>query len=320
MDIAEYMTENQLPQISFQEVNEFFQEYLDQRNLGIELKQIVEVMCQRCPIIIADKGKNTFQFKHRTFAEFLFAKKAYEQRSKNFPQRNLSANAFHPYWTTPLYFYVGLQRDCPALLNEIIDLVPDNEGKELIKVLTTADLLLAAYSTPYKIITRGVATAALDLAKMHARIVSGGSTFGLDQLPPIQLLAVLQYIFSRRYAYKFLLQAIPEAVLDILMSSETREIKAYAIFFLSHAYKELDGKDSFDFLLTDELKPLPFPIEVFMTVAAKDLETKSKALRKHLKHVMEGIRANGKLKAQLAYLFERPVHTIGAPPKKGNKK
>jgi hypothetical protein len=284
---------------------------------------IVEIAEKRCPILRVNRQKDQFSFKHRTFAEFLFAKKAHDQRSTQFPAAKLSHKAFSPYWFNSLYFYVGLRRDCPELLAEIIELEPENETEDWIKAFSLSDLMLAAYTTPYDVITRGIVRSAVSVAKIHSNVISGHSAWGLDALPQIHILGLMQYIFKQRHAYEFLQKAMPDAVQEIILSTETRDTKAYAIFFLSMAYKKLGGKDNFDFLLTDELKPLPLPLQVYLTASAHEMQGKSKALRKHEKRMLDSIKSDPKLRSYVNALFERPASSLHATHAKkalGNKK
>jgi NACHT domain len=312
MNIADFVMENQLDIISYPEAVEFFSSYLGDRNLGLTANHLIDLAAKRCPILRISTEKNTFAFKHRTFAEFLFAKKVHEQRSHKFPSMHLAEKAFTPYWVNTLYFYVGLQPDCPDLLKEIIELDPGNETAAWIKTFYLADMLLAAYTTPYNVITEGVKTAALHATELYFKIISGESLWGLDELPEIHILGLLQYFFKQRYAYEFLQNAIPEAVQEIALSNESSNKKGFAIFFLSMTYKQLGGKDNFDFLLTDELKPLPMPIQVFLASAAHEMKGKSKLLRRHEKRILDGLKKDPKLRNYVKGLFERPARSVAS--------
>ena len=243
----------------------------------------------------------------------MFAKKAHDLRSRDFPAAKLSAKAFRSPlpWFSSLYFYVGLRRDCPELLEEIIHLDPGGETESWIKAFSLSDILLAAYTTPYNVITKGVVRAAIGIAKIHSDVLAE-KRWGLDTLPHIHILGLIQYLFKQRYGYEFLKNAMPDAVQEIVLSDEELETaKAYAIFFISNAYKELGGKDNFDFLLVDELKPLPLPIQVYLTAAAPTFRGKAKRSANTRSACWKtNIRSDPKLQNYVTGLFERPASSV----------
>jgi NACHT domain len=313
MEIADFFMQNELESISHSEATQYFERYLEKRNLGLTAAQLVETAVKRCPILRINQQKDQFSFKHRTFVEFLFAKKALDQRSAQFPATKITHKAFSPYWFNSLYFYVGLRRDCEDLLAEVIDLEPQGETESWIKAFSLSDVMLAAYTTPYNVIIKGIVQAALGVAKIHGDVLAGKSAWGLDALPHIHILGLMQYLFKQRYAYEFLQKAMPDAVQEIMLSTEGKDTKAYAVFFISMAYKKLGGKDNFDFLLTDDLKPLPMPLQIYLTAAAHEMQGKSKALRKHEKRMLDSIRSDPKLRLYATGLFEKPASALRDP-------
>jgi hypothetical protein len=68
--------------------------------------------------------------------------------------------------------------------------------------------------------------------------------------------------------------------------------------------------------VTEELKPLPLLIEVFLLKAVKGMHQKSKALRRHEKHLLDSLRVDPELRNQVNSLFERSARLCGKPARK----
>lgn len=177
-----------------------------------------------------------------------------------------------------------------------------------LKTFTLSDFLLAGYATPYQVITHGIEEAALSLSRIYRDVTAGiNAQLELDKMPQMQLLWLMQYFFKHRYGYPFFENAIPNAVETIVLSSQDKDIKAFAVFFLSVAYKELGGKDNFDFLLSEELSPLPLPIDLALGLEAKGLKAKSKALKRYEKHLRDNLQRDPKTRKLIDDLFYKPI-------------
>jgi hypothetical protein len=59
--------------------------------------------------------------------------------------------------------------------------------------------------------------------------------------------------------------------------------------------------------LNEELSPLPLPINLALQIEAKDLKTKSKALKRYEKHLRESLRSDRKTLKRIDDLFYRPI-------------
>lgn len=107
-------------------------------------------------------------FKHRTFTEFLYAKAAPSKKSLE-----IDRCAFQLYWMNTFFFYIGLQRDCPDLLKEIVAIDCEAEPERWLKVINVANYLLAGYTSPYDAITHGLKGIMLETARLYLHVVSG---------------------------------------------------------------------------------------------------------------------------------------------------
>lgn len=124
MDLAEYMLENELETINLQEVEDRFREYLNARNLNVDVSQLVDRAVKRADVLTRSNDGHAVWFKHRSFAEFLYAKWL---RKNGKLEPNL--RAFEIYWASTYFFGLGLQKDAPELLEGLIDLPTETDGQ-----------------------------------------------------------------------------------------------------------------------------------------------------------------------------------------------
>ena len=134
MDLASYILENELEAINLAEVKDRFRDYLDKRNLKVEAEQLVERAVKRADVLAQSGDGYLVWFKHRSFAEFLYAKWL-RKHAKLEP----SLRAFELYWANTYFFGLGLQKDAPELLEGIIDLSPETVGHRWMKMFGIAD-------------------------------------------------------------------------------------------------------------------------------------------------------------------------------------
>lgn len=131
MNLSAYMLENEIDIMSSKEVEERFHEYLSERNLKVEVEQLIERAVKRADILARSSDGHSIWFKHRSFAEFLYAQWLRKHR-----RLEPSVRAFELYWASTYFFSLGLQKDAPELLEALIDLPPEKEGHRWMKVIS----------------------------------------------------------------------------------------------------------------------------------------------------------------------------------------
>ncbi|RFQ09426.1 hypothetical protein D0N87_34485, partial [Pseudomonas sp. ATCC 13867] len=82
----------------------------------------------------------TISFKHRTFAEYFSAKKLVRENSAVIDEK-----VFDSYWCTVYFFFVGLKRDCPELIDAIVAVESKDERQKIIRVFQMSQYLLAGH-------------------------------------------------------------------------------------------------------------------------------------------------------------------------------
>ena len=134
MDLAQYMIENELEAVSSQEVEDRFAGYLNERNLSVTVKQLIDRAVKRADILARSSDGYSLWFKHRSFAEFLYAKWLIKRGDLE-----PSLRAFELYWANSYFFGLGLQKDAPDLLEKLIQLPPEKDSQRWVKLLNLAD-------------------------------------------------------------------------------------------------------------------------------------------------------------------------------------
>ena len=164
MRLARQMIDDQRLFISVDEVKAVFKNYLDQRNLEIDADQLFNRMVDRCEIVLLDSSSQTLGFKHRSFAEFFYAKSFILDQSLLVDSR-----VFNVYWMNTFFFYLGLRKDCPNELQAIFEMPMVSEQEEWLKIISLSNYLLAAYTTPYEVIEEGVRNVAVAAAELYRK-------------------------------------------------------------------------------------------------------------------------------------------------------
>ena len=82
MEVARFMLDNQLNIISPSDLRELIKKYCNQRNLGVSIEEIYNLLRERNEVLVVHESSGQVAFKHRSFAEFLYGK--YWVRSQNY--------------------------------------------------------------------------------------------------------------------------------------------------------------------------------------------------------------------------------------------
>lgn len=302
MLLANHMIKNELTFLSVEDTKQIFRDFLKRKNFGINPEELLQKALDRCEILAIDQTGNTVAFKHRTFAEYFYA--------KNLTKRNtlkIDNRALQMYWTNIFFFYLGILQDCEEELEQLIRLRPASEQERWVKLINSASFLLAGYTTDYSIISNGIARMMIEAAELYLDTVNGKSDSPFKNLSRMANLYVIQGMVRNSYGYDFFLGAIENAALSIDSEDRSDEIKTYALFFLCVILAQLGQKSSFDFLLKTHAGRLPIDISVALMIEEKSLGERSALLRKQDKHIKKLFKGNRSLRDTVNDFFQRPV-------------
>ena len=305
MDLAAYMLENEIEIIGTGEVEGRFREYLRERYMDVEVHKLIERAVKRAEVLARSRDGGSLWFKHRSFAEFLYARWLLERG-----HLKADVKAFEPYWTNTYFFGLGLRKDAPDLLEALIEMPPETDGHRWMKVIALAEFFMAAYATPYRVIEEGVHRAALDAAVLFREAAGREVAAPFSKLTQMQLLYLIQLLVRDNYGYGFLAPALENAALKLADGKEDDEVRAYAIFLLSVAYIDAGRGQSFDWLLEDFKGYLPLDLSLAVCHEGDALEARNKGMKKLRKRV-SAILQDDKARAQRDKMYERPIALLG---------
>ena len=128
--IARYMLDNRLVYLSRNEIKQMVETFLSERNTGVPANEAFDYLMTRSNLFGSFDDTDVVFFRHRSFAEYLYARDAYETRDFQIDDR-----AFHPYWINTFFFYIGSLGECPEVLTKLVHLAPATEPARLIRML-----------------------------------------------------------------------------------------------------------------------------------------------------------------------------------------
>ena len=307
MELARLTIENELPYLTLSEVKGLFASYANERNLGVSADRAFALMKDRCTIVSIDEKQDRFYFKHRTFAEYLYAQYLVKKRLFKIDKR-----AFNPYWENTFYFGIGTLRDCPEELRQLIALSPESDLERFLKIVNMANFLMAAFQTPYKVIAEGIKAVVLEAAEFHRNIVTRRIKTDLEVFPEMQLLHLFQYVMRHGYSYSFFSKAVEQAAIEIASSEVEDDVKAYSLFFLNLIFIQMQKKSSFDWLLKDHAKILPISVQLAISHEGERLKERSALMRKHDRALRHAIKNSKQLSSSLEKIYGRPIRSLRA--------
>ena len=298
MELAQYCLANDLPAISAEEFRDRIVSYLDERNLMVDSAVVFAKAIDRSEILVASHDKTTISFKHRSFAEFLEAKRRIRQGTV-LP----SVKAFEMYWANVYYFACGEMKDAPELIEGLSALEPMEEQHRWLKPMNMANYVMAAYATPYSVIERAVYESMLEAAKLFCDIVNGKQKSFFGKFSRMHLLCLMQVIIRNHYGFEFLGSALEGAAIRV-MEERPEETTPYCLFLLAVASFDAGRGDAFATLIEEYKGELP--IDVSLGVL-HEKGARSKILKRFSRRLKRKRRKNERLNRDIALLYDRPV-------------
>lgn len=311
--IAIHMIEHELQFVSVGDAKNIFDSYLSSRHFSVNAKELFAKMLNRCEIMALDPSGNMLFFKHRSFAEFLCAKSW--QKSKSLA---IDSRAFQIYWMNVYFFYLGLSKDCPEILNQIGIISPSSEGERLLKCVNMSNYLLAAYASPYNVISDLIRNIMVEASSLYLDIIKGKKETPFSQFSQMTVLWIFQFLMRTNYSYEFFKSAIEDSALKIEASNLEEELKLYSLFFLNVTYLELGQNESFDFLLKSYVGKLPLDLMTAVDFESKEFSDRNALMRKQDKYVKRLLKGNSGVRSALDVMLKKPLANISKEGKSLN--
>lgn len=278
-NIADFFVKNKLIYASYGETKSLISSYLSKRNTGVSEEVIEDILLERSNIFNHDTEAGVISFRHRSFAEFLYAQK--KSRDQSLP---IIESALNPYWSNIFFFYSGILLDCPEALDQVRNYFPQEEAEKWMKIIAVPSYLMAAYQTEFDILENSLNDVLLEAAKLFIQIKLGNTSTKLKELPEMHLLYLFKALLSENISYDFFQKGFDNIHLD-LDSHNIPEEKFLALFFLGCAESDLGKDDTFNYLLERYgVTELPISISLAITseVESKNNINKNRNIKKHI--------------------------------------
>lgn len=304
-DIAIYMFDNSLTQIGEDEAKGFFVKYVNERNTGLVVELLYRHLVDNSGIVTVYDG--CFSFKHRAILEFLYARRKALEKTLPINKQMLTLN-----WQNVYYFYYGCLKDCPNEIKAFKDLECSNTFEKMMKLFFAPNFLLAAYNTPYNVISETLSSAINESGHIYLEMKKDADCPFL-RFSEMNFLWFFQMLMRNLYSYNFFRDAIEKYLVD-LDSNKITEPDAYTLFFISMIRVTLKIDKPTDFLF-DMQNKLPAQIKLGLFHEVKSEKDLSEKATTYIKKMTNKLKRDGFAdKRFLNNLYNEPL-TIKAKKK-----
>ena len=301
MEFATQSIDNEIQSITPTALRDLISNYCSSRQLGISEGEIYNLIKERGDIIVINESVGEVIFKHRSFAEFLYAK--YKIRNQEYTVDN---RAFNVYWSNIHFFSFGILKDAPIQLRKLYEIPTSDDSERFLKSLYISDYLMAAYQTPYDVISEGVELAAQIYGELYSDISDGKSPL-LNNLPKMVVLYIFQLLFRNNYSYDYLKKALDSAGTNI--AAKNPDFAAYSLFFLDTALVEENREGNFQMLMDACGTTVPIDLALAVRHETKDNKVTYEGVKKNNKRIQR-ILKDKSASTSLAKLYDIPMSKL----------
>ncbi|MEJ1409133.1 MAG: hypothetical protein RPU60_02795 [Candidatus Sedimenticola sp. (ex Thyasira tokunagai)] len=307
MNIAKYFLDNELDKISIREARDMFDEYVSSRKLKINSNSVFNKLMSNFEIFKLNDSDMTIAFVHRTFAEYFYA--CHMDRDNN---ALIDEDIYSIYWNNCYFFYFGIKKDCPDLLNAVETINFKSEEAKVSQMFTTGDLLLAAYLTPYEVIDKLLVKSFNDASVFLNDIMNGKTSSPLNVLPKMHLLSIFTHSMSEAYGYGFFFEALENRSLDISCTTNLSEVEYMELFLINSVLVSMKKLKAFDVMVNSYGKYIPMELQVGIIHSVKENKCVSPIVKKYIKQHMKKVHKNKSLHESIIELYEKPINKQAA--------
>jgi len=305
--LAKFLIENSLTEISIGDTRDIFNTYTDSRNLKIDKETIFNKLTNKKEIFYKNNYKNTIRFNHRTFAEYFYALGIGEDASSV-----ITESIYDLYWSTTFFFYIGLKRDCPEIINAINNIKFTNDSYRVLKIFNNANFLLAAYLTPYNIIKESVYDSFINAAELYEKIFNDTDILNLRKISAIQLLCVITQTLCDTFGYEFFSAALEERAQEIYTLPEhlLTESKFIELFLINSVRISFGSSEAYDTMINNYSKKIPIQIQVGMIEHASYNKSNSMIIKKYINNFKKKIKGSKGFHEIVVDYYRKPIDVM----------
>ncbi len=303
--ISAFYIDNSLSEIPIGDVQSVLEEYVDKRNLKVNVNDALNKLLEKQEIISYNSEKKTIRFRHRTFAEYFYALNMHNENSAV-----IDEEIYDPYWSTSYFFYMGVKRDCPELVKAINDIEFNDELNKFLKLFNNGNFLLAAYLTPYEIIHESVCKAFEDAVDVYHAILDGSADKLSLNLTHIQVLYLITMCMQNNYGFEFFQRSLEELAYNVAANSDllNNEKEMTKLYLINNALMTATGKPTFDTMIKSYGRHIPLILQIGITQQTAVNEIESAESKKFIKKHIKNLKTNKSYKDKYTSLWSDVVN------------
>ena len=304
-NLSVYMLDNQLHEIALSEVVDLLTEYIGAREGLLSPNELLNKILERTEIVNVNKTKGTFMFRHKSFAEYLYAL----SRKDEFGKNAQIDNPFGGYWLGVEYFYLGLIQDCGQRIKSLSVLSNKlSEQERILRAFNLGDLMMAAYQTEYNYIEDSLYNVYLDMTNLFIQLKNKEFESILLMFPEFQLFTVITFMMKEKYEYEYFKKALSDIQVRCQYDESLSMDKRYIMSFLIDATRYgLNESDVFEFLVNEKLTELPWVVRLGIKHMGEEKNNKLPHLQKLTKKILKNTKNNVGVTQYLKELYEKPM-------------
>lgn len=308
--VAKYMLEHELHEIGTQEVLQMLIDYTKTREGLPKPENIFSRIADRSEIVVVNRDQQTFQFRHKSLAEFLLALNQKEHYGRSAPL----TNPFEGYWLGVEYFYLGLIQDAGERIDRLSQIVLSDERHLTLRLFNFGNLMLSAYQSEYEHIEFALYKVFTELTSYFLNVRAGKLTSPLSVLPELQFFALLTRTLQDVYGYQYFRKALETAQIQCqLDNSFSEDERIFVSFFIDSVRASFKDPDSFTFLTSKDHKELPWVVKLGICHVQKDNNINLDHIDKLAKKLAKSRKKSPELKK---YLYNLYMGSMATDPQK----
>lgn len=302
-EIAKHLIEHNRAKLTIDEAKYFFENYTKTRNLKIDVNILFKKFLSKSDLVSFNENTNFFAFKHRTFTEFFYAKSLHRENNAVIDEK-----IYDPYWSTSYFFYIGIKRDCPELIDAINSMQISNDLRRLLKIVNNGNFLLAAYLTPYNHITNGVDESYTEAARYLKETFDGNISNPLSNLTKMHALCLITKCLNDTFRFEYFKEAIGYTATDVTYTKNPTELDFLKLFLLRNTSLELGETTAFDTLLEEHNDELPVYLRLAIQHETEDSGKETSIVTRFNKKLTKQLKSSGNTRTLINKLYKIPLN------------
>ncbi len=306
LEIAKFILDNELDEISLSETLDMFNSYITLRKVKINESELFDKMILNTEIFKINKSKKTLSFIHRTFAEYFYACSFDRDHTAI-----ISQDVYNLYWNNVFFFYFGLKKDCPELVQSLEKIVFTEEEAMISQMFSNGNLLLAAYLTPYNVIEKSIIKSYGDAGKLFINVINDNVSNSLIVLPKLHVLSIFIYSMSSSYGYDFFAEALENRSMDISTIHNPSDEQYAELFLINSTLISIEKFMSFDNMVNNYGAKIPQVLQIGINHSVES-NTTSPVVKKFIKLLKKKINKNKTLRESVSDMYKKPINEKAA--------